>query len=171
SSASSSYRSIRSEIACSCWRSLSSAGSAASAGSTRQASNRKAKVCNRRWVRRMDKGLADEAATLAPGLRRPCAGPAGTSAGMEVRGPAIRRLLRKATSLSPLPTEAWRLRDGAVAVDEHASTGGDQARTIWTVGHSTRSWEEFIALLRAHDIQAIADVRRFPGSRRYPWFA
>ncbi len=56
-------------------------------------------------------------------------------------------------------------------MEEHASTGEDQARTIWTVGHSTRAWEEFIALLRAHDIQAIADVRRFPGSRRYPWFA
>lgn len=43
--------------------------------------------------------------------------------------------------------------------------------TIWTVGHSTRSWDDFLAVLAAHDIQAIADVRRFPGSRRYPWFA
>lgn len=45
------------------------------------------------------------------------------------------------------------------------------AGTIWTVGHSTRSAEAFIALLRAHAIDAIADVRRFPGSRRWPWFA
>lgn len=43
--------------------------------------------------------------------------------------------------------------------------------TVWTLGHSTRTWEEFLAVLAAHDIQAIADVRRFPGSRRYPWFA
>ena len=42
---------------------------------------------------------------------------------------------------------------------------------VWTVGHSTRTWEAFIALLGAHGIEAIADVRRFPGSRRYPWFA
>lgn len=43
--------------------------------------------------------------------------------------------------------------------------------TLWTVGHSTRSWQDFLAILAAHGIGAIADVRRFPGSRRYPWFA
>lgn len=43
--------------------------------------------------------------------------------------------------------------------------------TVWTVGHSTRSWDDFLGVLAAHGIGAIADVRRFPGSRRYPWFA
>jgi len=47
---------------------------------------------------------------------------------------------------------------------------GDAA-TLWTIGHSTRGWEEFLALLATQRIEAIADVRRFPGSRRYPWFA
>ncbi|WP_345780504.1 DUF488 domain-containing protein [uncultured Luteimonas sp.] len=42
---------------------------------------------------------------------------------------------------------------------------------VWTIGHSTRSWEEFLELLATRKIEAIADVRRFPGSRRYPWFA
>lgn len=42
---------------------------------------------------------------------------------------------------------------------------------LWTVGHSTRTWDDFVALLRHHRIEAIADVRRFPGSRRHPWFA
>lgn len=42
--------------------------------------------------------------------------------------------------------------------------------TIWTIGHSTRSAEEFIALLGGNGIQALADVRRFPGSRKYPHF-
>ena len=42
--------------------------------------------------------------------------------------------------------------------------------TLWTVGHSTRTAEEFLDLLRAHRIEAIADVRRFPGSRRHPHF-
>jgi uncharacterized protein (DUF488 family) len=42
---------------------------------------------------------------------------------------------------------------------------------VWTIGHSTRSWEAFLSLLAVHGIEAIADVRRFPGSRRYPWFA
>jgi uncharacterized protein (DUF488 family) len=41
---------------------------------------------------------------------------------------------------------------------------------IWTVGHSTRSLEDFIALLRAHGIEALADVRHYPGSRRLPHF-
>jgi uncharacterized protein (DUF488 family) len=41
---------------------------------------------------------------------------------------------------------------------------------IWTVGHSTRTPEAFIALLRDYGIEAVADVRRFPGSRRLPQF-
>lgn len=43
--------------------------------------------------------------------------------------------------------------------------------TIWTIGHSTRSLEEFLGLLAQYRIEAVADVRRFPGSRRYPHFA
>ena len=42
--------------------------------------------------------------------------------------------------------------------------------TIWTVGHSTHTIEAFIALIQHHHIEAIADVRRFPGSRRLPHF-
>lgn len=41
---------------------------------------------------------------------------------------------------------------------------------IWTIGHSTRSIEEFIRLLQANQIQTLVDVRRFPGSRRHPHF-
>lgn len=41
---------------------------------------------------------------------------------------------------------------------------------IWTIGHSTHTLEEFLALLALHEIHAIADVRRFPGSRRHPQF-
>lgn len=43
--------------------------------------------------------------------------------------------------------------------------------TIWTVGHSTRAEGELEQLLSASGIGALADVRRFPGSRRYPHFA
>ena len=42
--------------------------------------------------------------------------------------------------------------------------------TLWTVGHSTRSLEELLSLLGAYRIEALADVRRFPGSRRLPHF-
>jgi len=43
--------------------------------------------------------------------------------------------------------------------------------TIWSIGHSTRALEEFVALVHEYRVEAIADVRRFPGSRRYPHFA
>jgi uncharacterized protein (DUF488 family) len=42
--------------------------------------------------------------------------------------------------------------------------------TIWTVGHSTRTFEEFLELLVRHGIRALVDVRQFPSSRRYPHF-
>lgn len=42
---------------------------------------------------------------------------------------------------------------------------------ILTIGHSTRSTAELIELLRAHGVDTLVDVRRFPGSRRYPHFA
>ena len=43
-------------------------------------------------------------------------------------------------------------------------------KKIFTVGHSTRSGEEFAQLLTAHGVQVLVDVRSFPGSRRYPQF-
>lgn len=44
------------------------------------------------------------------------------------------------------------------------------AQTIWTVGHSTRTIEEFIQILRSFDIEILADVRHYPGSRKFPHF-
>ena len=41
---------------------------------------------------------------------------------------------------------------------------------IWTIGHSTHSAEEFNAILSAHAIELLVDVRTYPGSRRYPQF-
>jgi len=42
---------------------------------------------------------------------------------------------------------------------------------LYTIGHSTRTFEEFVALLRAHGIAQLADVRTVPKSRRHPHFA
>ena len=42
--------------------------------------------------------------------------------------------------------------------------------TLWTAGHSTRTIVQFLELLAAGDVKLLADVRRFPGSRRYPHF-
>lgn len=43
-------------------------------------------------------------------------------------------------------------------------------RPIHTIGHSTRSVEELIGLLRESGIRLLVDVRRYPGSRRHPQF-
>lgn len=45
-----------------------------------------------------------------------------------------------------------------------------QAKTIYTIGHSTRSIEDFIALLQSFEIELLVDVRNYPGSRRFPHF-
>jgi uncharacterized protein (DUF488 family) len=42
--------------------------------------------------------------------------------------------------------------------------------TIWTIGHSTRPIEEFLGLLAEARIEAVADVRSFPGSRKNPQY-
>jgi uncharacterized protein (DUF488 family) len=42
--------------------------------------------------------------------------------------------------------------------------------TIRTVGHSTRSLDELVEMLKAHGVAGVADVRRFAGSRRLPHF-
>jgi uncharacterized protein (DUF488 family) len=44
------------------------------------------------------------------------------------------------------------------------------ALTIWTIGHSTRSADAFVHVLQVHGVELVADVRRFPGSRRHPQF-
>lgn len=46
----------------------------------------------------------------------------------------------------------------------------DADREIWTIGHSTRSIEEFVGLLTENGIEVVADVRRYPGSRKFPHF-
>jgi uncharacterized protein (DUF488 family) len=41
---------------------------------------------------------------------------------------------------------------------------------IFTIGHSTRSQDEFLTLLGEQTIELLADIRRYPGSKRYPHF-
>jgi uncharacterized protein (DUF488 family) len=45
-----------------------------------------------------------------------------------------------------------------------------KAFQVFTVGHSTHTAEKFLELLVSQSIRALADVRRFPGSRRHPQF-
>lgn len=41
---------------------------------------------------------------------------------------------------------------------------------FFTIGHSTRSLEELLQLLQASEISLVVDVRKLPGSRKYPQF-
>lgn len=44
------------------------------------------------------------------------------------------------------------------------------AKILWTIGHSTHSLQEFIALLNAYHIEMLVDVRSLPGSNKFPHF-
>ena len=46
----------------------------------------------------------------------------------------------------------------------------DETTDVFTIGHSTHSWERFVALLRSANVTAVADVRTAPYSRHYPHF-
>lgn len=43
-------------------------------------------------------------------------------------------------------------------------------KTLWTIGHSTRNFEEFIKLLKSFKIEILVDVRHYPGSRKFPQY-
>jgi hypothetical protein len=45
-----------------------------------------------------------------------------------------------------------------------------EGKEVWTIGHSTRSIEEFLGILQSFSITLLADIRSYPGSRRYPHF-
>jgi uncharacterized protein (DUF488 family) len=42
--------------------------------------------------------------------------------------------------------------------------------TLYTIGHSTRTFDDLVEALRAHQIQTLVDIRAFPMSRRLPQF-
>jgi uncharacterized protein (DUF488 family) len=52
-------------------------------------------------------------------------------------------------------------------VGEGEERGG---ATVYTVGHSNRDLDEFVGLLKAHDVETLVDIRKLPGSNKYPHF-
>jgi uncharacterized protein (DUF488 family) len=42
--------------------------------------------------------------------------------------------------------------------------------SVLTIGQSNHPLERFLALLPRHEVEALADIRRFPGSRKHPQF-
>src|SRR2546426_5320581 len=61
-------------------------------------------------------------------------------------------------------------RPGVLLLSESRRAGYLRG-VIYTVGHSTRSIEALAALLAAHRVGLVVDVRRYPASRRHPHFA
>lgn len=74
---------------------------------------------------------------------------------------ALRVIRRPSNSI---PHSHYPSGDGRAA-------GGSFTPRVWTLGHSTRSFDQFVDLLAANNIEMLADVRRYPGSRRLPHFA
>lgn len=48
--------------------------------------------------------------------------------------------------------------------------GKTEKYTIYTIGHSTHAVDDFIAMLQSFSVKTLADIRRFPASRKYPGF-
>ena len=46
----------------------------------------------------------------------------------------------------------------------------DQSKTVWTIGHSTHSLNELVAMLHSFNIETVVDIRSYPGSRKFPQF-
>jgi uncharacterized protein (DUF488 family) len=49
-------------------------------------------------------------------------------------------------------------------------TGTKKTSRIYTIGHSNVSFGQFVSLLKEHEIGLIADIRRYPSSRKFPHF-
>ncbi|MDB5019590.1 MAG: Fe-S cluster assembly protein HesB [Pedobacter sp.] len=46
----------------------------------------------------------------------------------------------------------------------------ETVKTIWTIGHSTLEFEKFVEILRSFRIEVVADIRHYPGSRKFPQY-
>jgi uncharacterized protein (DUF488 family) len=52
----------------------------------------------------------------------------------------------------------------------HGRLGRQAPPDLWTIGHSTMDLDALFGLLEAHGVRQLADVRRYPASRRHPQF-
>lgn len=55
-----------------------------------------------------------------------------------------------------------------VEPDAPRDAAGERTGRVFTIGHSTRTFDEVMAMLRANGVDLLVDVRSFPGSRRFP---
>lgn len=47
---------------------------------------------------------------------------------------------------------------------------GTKQHIVYTIGHSTHSWQDFLSMLQSFGIKNLVDIRRFPSSRKFPHF-
>lgn len=45
-----------------------------------------------------------------------------------------------------------------------------EIKKLWTIGHSTHPFEDFVSMLQFFQIELLVDVRSFPGSRKFPQY-
>ncbi|NIO11479.1 MAG: DUF488 family protein [Deltaproteobacteria bacterium] len=50
------------------------------------------------------------------------------------------------------------------------NTADTKSIELFTIGHSNRTFTDFLALLKEFEIQALVDIRRFPSSKKFPHF-
>lgn len=71
-------------------------------------------------------------------------------------------------------TSISQLFEGSLCGEEeiHSKPNGviQMSLPIFTIGHSTHPLDQFVDLLQQHGIEALVDIRRFPGSKRFPHF-
>ncbi len=81
---------------------------------------------------------------------------------------------RKTQTMSQTPVSATADSKGEVAPREATPPGtglaGGAARVVYTIGHSTHPIEEFIAMLKGHEVGLLVDVRTVPRSRHNPQY-
>lgn len=58
-----------------------------------------------------------------------------------------------------------------ITIDVKQAIMKKESKKIWTIGHSAHSFETFVAMLENFQIEVLADVRRFPGSEKFPQFS
>ena len=73
---------------------------------------------------------------------------------------------------SPVSIMLWTAMCNDRVMDDDGLRTNDASMTttVYTIGHSTRSIEEFIGLLRQHEIEVLVDIRTIPKSRRNPQY-
>lgn len=70
-----------------------------------------------------------------------------------------------------LPAPSARCVPIGQRLSAREAKAGEPTAKVFTIGHSNRSAPRFIELLQCHGVEEVADVRRFPGSRRNPQFS